>query len=92
MNAAPRHGGGRRVHAPAGGDPRPRSGAARGAWPKSASACSSPARRYVSMRRLVELFETWGGVFAYLDYSSWPPAAWMPPDLRYDTRARWKVC
>lgn len=40
---------------------------------------------YVSMRRLVELFETWGGVFAYSDYLTFAAGGMDATDLRYDT-------
>ncbi len=40
---------------------------------------------YVSMRRLVELFETWGGVFAYSDYLTFAAGGMDAADLRYDT-------
>ncbi len=40
---------------------------------------------YVSMRRLVELFETWGGVFAYSDYLTFAAGGMDAGDLAYDT-------
>jgi benzoyl-CoA reductase subunit B len=40
---------------------------------------------YVSMRRLVELFENWGGVFAYSDYLTFAAGGMDAADLRYDT-------
>lgn len=40
---------------------------------------------YVSMRRLVELFETWGGVFAYSDYLTFAAGGMDAADLLYDT-------
>ncbi len=40
---------------------------------------------YVSMRRLVELFETWGGVFAYSDYLTFAAGGMDAAELRYDT-------
>ncbi|BBO21202.1 MAG: hypothetical protein AMXMBFR31_22930 [Candidatus Desulfobacillus denitrificans] len=40
---------------------------------------------YVSMRRLVELFETWGGVFAYSDYLTFAAGGMDAADMRYDT-------
>ncbi len=40
---------------------------------------------YVSMRRLVELFETWGGVFAYSDYLTFAAGGMDATELRYDT-------
>ncbi|MEO7009619.1 MAG: 2-hydroxyacyl-CoA dehydratase family protein [Caldimonas sp.] len=40
---------------------------------------------YVSMRRLVELFESWGGVFAYSDYLSFAAGGMDAGELAYDT-------
>jgi benzoyl-CoA reductase subunit B len=40
---------------------------------------------YVSMRRMVELFETWGGVFAYSDYLTFAAGGMDAAELRYDT-------
>ena len=40
---------------------------------------------YVSMRRLIELFETWGGVFAYSDYLTFAAGGMDAADVRYDT-------
>ncbi len=40
---------------------------------------------YVSMRRLVELFETWGGVFAYSDYLTFAAGGMDAGELVYDT-------
>lgn len=40
---------------------------------------------YVSMRRLVELFESWGGVFAYSDYLTFAAGGMDAADLQYDT-------
>jgi benzoyl-CoA reductase subunit B len=40
---------------------------------------------YVSMRRLVELFETWGGVFAYSDYLTFAAGGMDATDIVYDT-------
>lgn len=40
---------------------------------------------YVSMRRLVELFESWGGVFAYSDYLTFAAGGMDAGDLVYDT-------
>ena len=40
---------------------------------------------YVSMRRLVELFENWGGVFAYSDYLTFAAGGMDAIDLKYDT-------
>ncbi|MCC6211666.1 MAG: 2-hydroxyacyl-CoA dehydratase [Burkholderiales bacterium] len=40
---------------------------------------------YVSMRRLVELFETWGGVFAYSDYLTFAAGGMDAAELMYDT-------
>lgn len=40
---------------------------------------------YVSMRRLVELFENWGGVFAYSDYLTFAAGGMDAAELRYDT-------
>ncbi len=40
---------------------------------------------YVSMRRLVELFEGWGGVFAYSDYLTFAAGGMDSGDLVYDT-------
>jgi benzoyl-CoA reductase subunit B len=40
---------------------------------------------YVSMRRLVELFETWGGVFAYSDYLTFASGGMDAGELVYDT-------
>ena len=40
---------------------------------------------YVSMRRLVELFESWGGVFAYSDYLTFAAGGMDSGDLVYDT-------
>ena len=40
---------------------------------------------YVSMRRLVELFETWGGVFAYSDYLTFAAGGMDAGELIYDT-------
>jgi benzoyl-CoA reductase subunit B len=40
---------------------------------------------YVSMRRLVELFETWGGVFAYSDYLTFAAGGMDAAELQYDT-------
>lgn len=40
---------------------------------------------YVSMRRLVELFETWGGVFAYSDYLTFAAGGMDAAELLYDT-------
>ncbi len=40
---------------------------------------------YVSMRRLVELFETWGGVFAYSDYLTFAAGGMDAAEARYDT-------
>ncbi len=41
---------------------------------------------YVSMRRLVELFETWGGVFAYSDYLTFAAGGLDAAGVTYDTR------
>lgn len=41
---------------------------------------------YVSMRRLVELFETWGGVFAYSDYLTFAAGGLDATDILYDSR------
>ncbi|MCC6608143.1 MAG: 2-hydroxyacyl-CoA dehydratase [Burkholderiales bacterium] len=40
---------------------------------------------YVSMRRLIELFETWGGVFAYSDYLTFAAGGMDAGELVYDT-------
>lgn len=40
---------------------------------------------YVSMRRLVELFESWGGVFAYSDYLTFAAGGMDAAELLYDT-------
>ncbi len=40
---------------------------------------------YVSMRRLVELFESWGGVFAYSDYLTFASGGMDAGELVYDT-------
>jgi len=40
---------------------------------------------YVSMRRLVELFETWGGVFAYSDYLTFAAGGMDAGEMVYDT-------
>ena len=40
---------------------------------------------YVSMRRLVELFESWGGVFAYSDYLTFAAGGMDAAQLLYDT-------
>jgi benzoyl-CoA reductase subunit B len=40
---------------------------------------------YVSMRRLVELFETWGGVFAYSDYLTFAAGGLDAAGVPYDT-------
>ncbi|HWV38562.1 MAG TPA: 2-hydroxyacyl-CoA dehydratase family protein [Vulgatibacter sp.] len=40
---------------------------------------------YVSMRRLVELFESWGGVFAYSDYLTFAAGGMDAGELVYDT-------
>ncbi len=40
---------------------------------------------YVSMRRLVELFETWGGVFAYSDYLTFAAGGMDAGEMEYDT-------
>lgn len=40
---------------------------------------------YTSMRRLVELFESWGGVFAYSDYLTFAAGGMDSGDLVYDT-------
>jgi len=40
---------------------------------------------YVSMRRMVELFETWGGVFAYSDYLTFAAGGMDAGELVYDT-------
>jgi benzoyl-CoA reductase subunit B len=40
---------------------------------------------YVSMRRLVELFETWGGVFAYSDYLTFAAGGMDATEILYDT-------
>ena len=40
---------------------------------------------YVSMRRLVELFESWGGVFAYSDYLTFAAGGMDAGDMVYDT-------
>ena len=40
---------------------------------------------YVSMRRLVELFETWGGVFAYSDYLTFAAGGMDAAEVLYDT-------
>jgi benzoyl-CoA reductase subunit B len=40
---------------------------------------------YVSMRRLVELFETWGGVFAYSDYLTFAAGGLDAAGVSYDT-------
>ncbi len=40
---------------------------------------------YVSMRRLVELFESWGGVFAYSDYLTFAAGGMDAAELVYDT-------
>jgi benzoyl-CoA reductase subunit B len=40
---------------------------------------------YVSMRRLVELFETWGGVFAYSDYLTFAAGGMDASEILYDT-------
>lgn len=40
---------------------------------------------YVSMRRLVELFETWGGVFAYSDYLTFAAGGLDAAGELYDT-------
>ena len=40
---------------------------------------------YVSMRRLVELFESWGGVFAYSDYLTFAAGGMDAGEMSYDT-------
>ncbi len=40
---------------------------------------------YVSMRRLVELFESWGGVFAYSDYLTFASGGMDAGEMVYDT-------
>lgn len=40
---------------------------------------------YVSMRRLIELFESWGGVFAYSDYLTFAAGGMDAGELVYDT-------
>ena len=40
---------------------------------------------YVSMRRLIELFESWGGVFAYSDYLTFAAGGMDAGELAYDT-------
>lgn len=40
---------------------------------------------YVSMRRLVELFERWGGVFAYSDYLTFAAGGLDAAGVEYDT-------
>jgi len=40
---------------------------------------------YVSMRRLVELFESWGGVFAYSDYLTFAAGGMDAGEMVYDT-------
>ena len=40
---------------------------------------------YVSMRRLVELFESWGGVFAYSDYLTFAAGGMDAGEMAYDT-------
>ncbi len=40
---------------------------------------------YVSMRRLVELFESWGGVFAYSDYLTFAAGGLDAAGVPYDT-------
>lgn len=40
---------------------------------------------YVSMRRLVELFESWGGVFAYSDYLTFAAGGLDAAGTSYDT-------
>lgn len=40
---------------------------------------------YVSMRRLIELFETWGGVFSYSDYLTFAAGGMDAADTLYDT-------
>ncbi|MEB2312239.1 MAG: 2-hydroxyacyl-CoA dehydratase family protein [Sorangiineae bacterium] len=40
---------------------------------------------YVSMRRLVELFESWGGVFVYSDYLTFAAGGMDAGELVYDT-------
>jgi benzoyl-CoA reductase subunit B len=39
----------------------------------------------VSMRRLVELFESWGGVFAYSDYLTFAAGGMDAGEMVYDT-------
>lgn len=40
---------------------------------------------YVSMRRMVELFESWGGVFAYSDYLTFAAGGMDAGEMVYDT-------
>ncbi|HMN77702.1 MAG TPA: 2-hydroxyacyl-CoA dehydratase family protein [Burkholderiaceae bacterium] len=40
---------------------------------------------YVSMRRLIELFESWGGVFAYSDYLTFAAGGMDAGEMGYDT-------
>lgn len=40
---------------------------------------------YVSMRRLIELFETWGGVFAYSDYLTFAAGGMDAAEISYNT-------
>src|SRR5574340_536728 len=40
---------------------------------------------YVSMRRLIELLDTWGGVFAYSDYLTFAAGGMDAGDMVYDT-------
>ncbi len=40
---------------------------------------------YVSMRRLVELFESWGGVFAFSDYLTFAAGGMDAAEMVYDT-------
>ena len=40
---------------------------------------------YVSMRRLIELFESWGGVFAYSDYLTFAAGGMDAGEMAYDT-------
>ncbi|MDE3077251.1 MAG: 2-hydroxyacyl-CoA dehydratase, partial [Chloroflexota bacterium] len=40
---------------------------------------------YVSMRRLIELFESWGGVFAYSDYLTFAAGGMDAAGAMYDT-------
>ncbi len=39
---------------------------------------------YVSMRRLIELFESWGGVFAYSDYLTFAAGGMDAGEMAYD--------